>query len=144
MRIDLKAIVEQSGIDFNSFALALFPHNKHSHMALRRAMDKNTMLNESQVYLLAKMLDVEIQDLYTSGWKLKANGSLFTFTKDGYTAVLDRAKSKTSIYGFDKACELEHKFIDSISLSDYLSLIQSIIVSRLEYNKNAVENQTSA
>jgi len=64
-KIDLKEVIEATGVDSLDLARVLFPSNKYPQVALERVMRGESELNATQIYNLSDHTGLEINDLFT-------------------------------------------------------------------------------
>lgn len=101
MEINVKQIVNASGLSRKAAAVALFPDHKAPHAAFDRISAGKTELTAKQAYVLARLIGVTVDDLYgVSQWiERKINHDhLTSFTRGDYFCVLDTRKYLMDIY----------------------------------------------
>lgn len=94
-KIDLKGIIEFHKLTDEEVASKLFPDNKYAKMALRRVLNGETVLDETQIVNLSILTGEDISDLFTEdNWKMRSHGEIFNLTKPGFQVSYN---SKTNI-----------------------------------------------
>ena len=98
-KINLKKIIEESGLDKSEVARQLFPINKHPELALNRIISGHANLDADQICKLAVLVDVPIAELFSGGnWKARAIESVHLLTSGEYTAKLNKVTGVTQLY----------------------------------------------
>lgn len=129
-KINLKALIENSGRPRKEFSDLLFPDNSRPDLALSRMLELNTELSESQIFKLAQFLGANIEDLFDSSrWASKKQGSCLVFTNPeypDYEVTLDTA-NRTSIIRHKgaKVETLAHSAM--LPLSDYTRQLNVVL-----------------
>jgi len=97
--IDLKAIIEASGLDLDFAASQLFPTNQYATLALNRVMNGKALLKSDQVAILSKMVNIPIGDLYSGkSWTPNSRDGMHEFTNGDYKATLDTNTWITKVF----------------------------------------------
>lgn len=63
-RIDIRAVIDRSGLGINEVASQLFPEHQQPYQALRRVMNGEGELSESQIRRLSQITGVSITELF--------------------------------------------------------------------------------
>jgi|TARA_R110000782_G_scaffold110852_2_gene200323 hypothetical protein len=64
-KIDIPAIIQKHALDPRKVAFEMFPTNTWPDSALARVIQKKTLLNEEQIFKLAKLTGGTIDALYS-------------------------------------------------------------------------------
>lgn len=136
--MNLTKIIEKSGIDRKVIASALFPDNKFPVMSLKRVEKGDGLLNTEQVAILAKLIGVNIADLFQDSnweWKGHSEEGIITFESGDWKAKLDTKEFRTWL--FHKGALVADEVIHSrmVPLSDYIEGLNRLI------NKNKNHEQ---
>lgn len=128
---NLKYLIDKKGLNQEALAKELFPNNKFPVVALNRILDGIAYLDTAQLAVLAKICNVQIQELFTSeSWSTKMEGNKIVFIKNNFSAVLDLDTLVTEIYNRDRIVADEVVIVEkSIKLSDYLKIIDGVIIN---------------
>lgn len=141
MKIDLQNIIDLNDLDKKKLASELFPDAKFPIPAMSRILSGESLMNSEQLSKLAHMLDVSVDDLYsTGGWKMKGNKAdnshVITFSASNYRAELDTKTWITKIYHKGSLFH-ESVIIDGkCPINEYLQTINTLILNF----KNNVKN----
>lgn len=134
--IDVKSLIEKSGLDPIQIAKELYPTNKFPTYALQRVIAGEALLNSEQIAKLAQILGVEINDVYdVSKWKVTANKDLIFLKHGDYRVELDLGAKTSKIFS---GATLKFETVlhsSAIALSEYIAEINKII-SKFENDGN--------
>lgn len=132
--IDVKSLIEKSGLDPVVLAKELYPSNKFPVHALQRVIAGEALLNSEQIAKLAQMLNVEINEVYDiSKWKVGANKDLIYLKHGEYRVELDLTAKTSKIFS---GTTLKFETVlhsSTIALSEYIAEINKII-TKIESN----------
>jgi len=64
-KINIQEIIQKNSLDARKVAEALFPHNKWPDSALARVIQKQTRLDEQQLFSLAALAGTSVDALYS-------------------------------------------------------------------------------
>jgi len=124
-RIQLREIMEDQGLTVKQLAAEIFPHVNNKEMALRRVINGEQELTESQIYKLSAVTSIPVQALY-NGINAKASYSdgVHTFIVGEYTAKLNTKNWTTTVYhnGRMEAREIVHA--GAMPLSEYFGMLK--------------------
>ncbi len=126
--IDIKKVIDSTGLDFKEVATQLFPKNKYPDLALNRVIKGVNVLDADQISKLALMANVPISDLFSGGkWKAVSKGETHVFSNGDYKVELDPETWISRI--FHKGSLFHESVIHSGStpLSEYLENIDILI-----------------
>lgn len=129
--LNLKRIVEVSGLKPTDLGVQLFPDHKHPYRAFWRVADGKSNLDSAQIAKLSEILNVPIGLLFEDAeWKMAvpAGSRLIRFTAYDYFAELNLDTMETTISRnntlfFEK---LHHP--NGVGLSEYLSSLTNLII----------------
>lgn len=131
--MNIKKIIESSGLNKNEVAKQLFPTHAFPEKALDRIMNGHGFLYTNQVEKLAVLLNVEPDLLYGADWKASFNNNVHTFVKKNhvksYTAALNIETWETVI--FEDTNLKVTKIIGSpnMLLKDYFTILDRILIT---------------
>lgn len=132
--IDLKLIIEATGLDQEMIAEQLFPTNQYPKLALNRVLSGKSLLDASQISKLSSLTGLPINELFSgSSWKTDSRGGKHKFTNGDFVAELDTETWITKIF---LSGSLKHESIihaKNVPLSEYISALNFIT---LNINKN--------
>lgn len=100
--MDLKKIIEDSGLKMEFIAAKLFPDNAHPYNALNRVLSKGGSLKAEQVKALAEVLNVSADELLGLRWSGKI-GPSGVILKNGPVTVAITPSAGTFEVWFDGA-----------------------------------------
>lgn len=129
MNVNVKKIIEDSGVDTATVAKALFPENNFPKPALSRVLNGEALLNTVQVEALAKLTHRQVGELFdVDGWVNKgSDGNCLKLTRNGYTATLDFDRWTSVIVTPDGNVLDTLLHSKSIKLSEYVDMLNTII-----------------
>lgn len=127
MKIDVKKLFNDYGLDVESSARKLFPRNNYPVKALSRVFKKQALLNSKQMFILADILNLTVSELYqvekedlkTDTVKLSYPGNI--------RIELSRKSGVTLVYFPDRKQPVELWHGLEISLEEYLQKIDLLI-----------------
>lgn len=126
--IDIKKVIDSTGLNFKEVATQLFPKNKYPDLALNRVIKGVNVLDADQISKLALMANIPISDLFSGGeWKLVSKGKTHVFSNGDYKVELD---PETWISRIFHNGSLFHESVihsGSTPLSEYLENIDILI-----------------
>lgn len=141
-KLELQKIIERYELDVHEIAKKLYPLAKYPKLAIDRVLSGEALLNSEQVSLLANIVGVPINFLYSGGgwtWNGTAKESLLSFSTEEYNAELNTDTWVTKIY---HKGSLFHDAIihgGSVPLSEYLAILSNLIVKH-KSNEQKSEN----
>ena len=135
--INLKRIIEVSGIKPTYLGRQLFPHHKHPYRALDYVRNGKNNLDSWQVAKLAEVLNVPVGLLFEEadwGMSVPAGGArrIIQFKAYDYFAELDLETMTTTV---SRSGELVFQKVThprGVTITDYLSSLTDLIIK----NKN--------
>lgn len=130
-KIDVGRIIKKAGLDKKDVADQLFPDNKFSHLALRRVIIGNGLLNSEQISKLASLSGMTVSELFgPTEWRNFAQEGKIIFENNDYRAELDTVAWTTKI--FHKGSMFHEEIIHSkmVPLTDYLQNLDTVIAKK--------------
>jgi len=131
-KIDLKKIIEAKNLNVKEVALELFPGNKYPHLALKRVLLGEGVLDADQISRFSLYSDIPISELYTgANWKSTIQDRTHVLINGQYRAELDTKTWTTKLFHKNS---IFHEFIihsSGISLGDYIERLN------VEISKNS-------
>lgn len=130
--IDIRGVIEKSGLNYSDVATELFPLNAYPRLALNRVADRKNgaHLDEEQISKLASLLGLNISELFDeTEWSSKIEGDKVTFSTKDYRAELDLKTNKTKIYHLNSLFHSEIIHSLTVPLSEYLESLNKIILN---------------
>lgn len=126
--INLRLIIDRCNLDVKKLAAKLYPNNSYPEVALARIISKQALLNSEQLYKLARMAGVKVQELYSDSWgSAKPLEHGLTMGKGAYTVILSQPSSITSIRHNSVEFFRDILHDGAIPLKDYIDLVDKII-----------------
>ncbi len=129
MRIDLSKLIEERKLDKKALACVLFPNNNFPSMALQRVLQRETCLDEQQIYRLSVYCQLSIDALYSESmyWKQSSSNGLVRFSLDNYNAIYSPTTGITKIYDLESLFSTTLMSQNTLTLSEYLNTLNTII-----------------
>lgn len=127
-KIDIKGLALANGHTLKSLGEYLFPGNKYPYMALKRVIDGESELTESQIKLLSALTGETVEDLFTiKSWKAKAENEIMVFTKGNIRCLLNLNTGETKIFK-DETLSFETIILTKgMTLGDFIDRIDGIV-----------------
>jgi hypothetical protein len=137
--INLKAVIEQTGIDHTALAEALFPFNKYPKLALNRVIEGDGHLDAHQISRLSLLTGLGIEELYSTGsWKIAAKNKTMFFSNGEYFAELDMSGKVWTTKVFHKKSLFHEQILHTsdVVLGAYFEQLNNLILNHSENVKH--------
>jgi len=128
-KLNLKEIILKESLNKRELAAFLFPQNQNQGQALRRIINLESDLSETQISKLALLVGVEVEDLYKNTWKGKSSKGVLKLICGSYVALLDTKTLTTRLFSNLTLLHEEVFVKDQITLSNYVEYLDKLILN---------------
>lgn len=96
--LDLRTIIDSSGVDQLELAAAIFPENRQPKAAFERILKRDAYLNELQISRLANFIGCSVPELYLKSRDLSFEDDLILLNVGENSARLDLRNMRLIIH----------------------------------------------
>ena len=134
-KLKIAQLIKDNHVEREEIAALLFPNKKQAERALQRVEQGKQLLDSNQLKKLADFLGLSVDDIYTSSWKQKHTGRVWSFTKGDYTATLNRDNWITKVSYKGEQFFEQVLTRSNVTVSAYLDFIDDIVANHKPTNK---------
>lgn len=129
--LNLKLILQNTGLSEKQLADVLFPNHTHPKLALRYLVQGRRELKESEIEKLTAILSCPLDFvLNDDSWKAIMQGSEIIFKKKEYEAFYDGAANSAVLLCNGKPIGEKLFIAQTITLSDFLKTLDFLISNK--------------
>jgi hypothetical protein len=140
-KIELKKIIKRHNLDVWEVAKHLFPNNRYPRLALNRVMAGEAVLDANQISKLSALTGITFDNLFSnSGWKVRIDKRVHTFTNGEYKAELDTETWTTTVFHKKSLMYEDILHTKTISIEEYIIKLDTLINQFNENEKSRKDN----
>jgi len=132
--IDLKAIIQNAGLDLDEVAAHLFPKNNYPKLALNRILSGKAVLDANQISRLSMLTSVPIAEFFggpDTKFKLDPERR-YTVESENFKAELDTRNWVVKLYAKDSLFHAEVLESSELTLGQYIDKLNLLITKYKE------------